>query len=85
MTNSKAEPANGDPGQNRQNIGKCRTVSSLQVMTKATVRTGQCEDTGAGWGQLALIEAIIIVQVELEQIHNSPLHGQDQCGVWHMS
>ena len=53
-------------------------------MTKATVRTGQCEDTGAGWGQLALIKAIIIVQVELEQIHNRSAHGQDQCGVWHV-
>ena len=50
--NSKADPANADPGQNRQITWQERTGSSGQVNTRTMLRTGRCRVTGAlgaGW------------------------------------
>ena len=47
--NSKADPANANPGQNRQITWQGRTGSSGQVNTRTMLRTGRCRVTGAGW------------------------------------
>ena len=56
--NSKAEPVNADPGQNRPIIGQGRTGTSGQARAMTMILAGQCMDTGARWGWSVLIETI---------------------------